>query len=168
MEQLEASRSPLHFPNEKKSTEAIPGKLGGQRIILIPSPLLERMDVGWGMGWNIVPVQKPVLGQQSWTFRLNNRLGLRQSLLDVGSLIVLLPGFLNSGCEATMASAVLLVILFVFFIFSSFYEGIYLGVRHIFVPRRALRQWFYSPYTFATLTSAAAKSCTSVAASTGK
>jgi hypothetical protein len=42
--------------------------------------------VDWGVGvdWGIVPVKKPVLGQQSRTSWLENQLGLSQSLCDVG------------------------------------------------------------------------------------
>jgi hypothetical protein len=46
-------------------------------------------------------VQKPVPGQQSGTFWLENCQGLSQSLFDVGCMEISPPNFLNGGSNSS-------------------------------------------------------------------
>jgi hypothetical protein len=49
------------------------------------------------MDWLVVPARKPILGQQSGPFQLENCQGLCQSLLDADFNDNFTAGFLNSG-----------------------------------------------------------------------
>ncbi len=100
-----------------------------------------------GMRWRrggIVPVQKLVLGRQSGAFQCKNRQGLCHSILEADCINNFAAGLSKqwqqkqSQCLRSFSSFLS------FFVFSSFYEEIWLVLWHILVHIHTLHQWFFS------------------------
>jgi hypothetical protein len=120
-----------------------------------------------GADWSIVLVPKPVLGQQSGIFWLENHLGLSQSLFGLGCVDGFTAGLSKQWQEWQPWRGHSFSSFGYFFIYNSNDEGNYFN--YVMYPYALYTNDFTSHKLFAALTSMATKftHCTSVIAWTG-